>query len=131
MLHKGIFCSKKALKPLQIKDFQGFLMSNRDEKDTFAFLAESFELSHFTRQFKSKYCFFLSFRGNTRYFNLDTWVQIVKFFRFQSLFYAFLIFLSSLKVQSNDPQLRIATGFITKTPLKSKPKGFRFQWCFA
>ena len=27
-------------------------------------------------------------------------------------------------------QTRINAGFITKTPLLSKPRGFRSQWCF-
>ena len=61
---------------------------------------------------------------------LDRRIQIVKFFRFRFLFYTFLIFPSSLKVQTNSPQPFITTAFITKTPLTSKPEGVRCQWCF-
>lgn len=107
-----------------------FHLSSDYEKDTFSFFAEGFELPHLTRQFKNKYCFSLSFSGDTRCFLLDMGVRIAKFFRFRFLFYTFSVFLSSLKVQPNSLWTRMNTGFITKTPLLSKPQGFRFQWCF-
>ena len=44
------------------------------------------------------------------------------------LFYIFLIFLSSLKLKTGSPRLRINTAeFITKTPLLSNPYWVEFQ----
>lgn len=77
---------------LNIKISVSLFMSRDYEKDTFAFFAERFELPHLTRQLENKYCFYLTFSGEIRYFHLDIGVRIVKFFVFNFYFALFQLF---------------------------------------
>ena len=63
-------------------------------------------------------------------FKLDSWVQIHPFQQFAFGFSAFSLFVSKLKrALKNLYNPHKYLGFKEKTPLVSKPLGFRFQWC--
>ena len=60
----------------------------------------------------------------------ETGVWISPFYCFRLPFRAFPHLAFNLHVLIEITQTRMNTGFITKTPFKSKPRGFRSQWCF-
>lgn len=108
---------EKRLKPV---DLSRFSLSKGYKKDILAVLADRVEPSHETKQLqKTRRTTPVTklFYGERK---LDEGVQIAPFFCFRFAFLTFLIFLSSLSLETVYSQTRINTGFYNKkTPLIS------------